>query len=854
YVVEETLPAIEELDTLLERLGLKVTILPIEDRYLVVGKRESVEKASQFISTLKAGMQPAVEEPQVFEFVEIEAQYIDSLERTLEELKVKVQLIQIGNNVVMIGSSKDLEAGRELLAPIAERLKETPVEKKVTYSFVGVESSQIDSYSEILDRLEYEVDLLSSPSGVLVIGEENAVRGAVEMINAILAREEEIESKVGESVRVSTVLSVVPGWDQQKTFEYFHDFLGEDEYSRVSLTPSAGGYIVVGPEETLKKLETEVSRLTQLEHPFFTIENSIPALDKFEQLLTTLGIKVNIIVLEDKYLIVGTRENVISTSELLQQIIETVYSDDAVQEEPPVELGFTLIEAMAEDIPVLASVVTRLGIPVDLVGISTGAILIGQADRLEEASGVIESILKHRESLYSKPELDYRFVDIQTQLIDQLLPVMQKLEIQVELLETPTGVIAIGTPQELSRATGLVDSVMSREVPEIPQKEKYESYLLLPLTQGLSVDALMQVLETFEYEISLLGISDKLIAIGREEDLVKFKSLYKSLQAQEIDRESRVSIEIKSIPGWTAEDFGQYTRFFLGADDFARISILESLAGYVVLTPLDLKEPIESEVERIRGFEDPEFVVKEKLPPVEDLTGLLARLGIIVDLVPMGSSAIIIGSSDAVQRAGEIVDRLMGSLVVETVVEEPLEYRILDIPEEDTASLQNILDRLGVDVSLLSSSSGVIAIGTGSTIEKASGIAGDILSKRISAQVEEPVYTFTEIPLADIQSYQAILNRIGAGVELLPSPSGVLIVGTGERVEKALKTVNAVLAREVEMSSAGEQPRRVSTVLSVVPGWSDEKYSGYFRDYLGEDDFGRISITPSTGGYIVIGP
>jgi len=854
YIVEEKLPAIEELGTLLERLGLKVTILPIEDRYLVVGKKESVEKASQFISTLKAGMQPAVEEPQGFEFVEIEAQYIDSLERTLEELKVKVQLIQIGNNVVMIGSSKDLEAGRELLTPIAERLKETPVEKKVTYSFVGVESSQIGSYGGILERLGYEVDLLSSPSGVLVIGEEKAVKSAVEIINAILAREEEIESKVGESVRVSTVLSVVPGWDQQKTFDYFRDFLGEDEYSRISLTPSAGGYIVVGPEETVKKLETEISRLAQLEHPFFTIEKSIPALDKFEQLLATLGIKVNIIVLEDRYLIVGTKENVISTSDLLHQIVETIYPDSATQEEPPAELGFTLIETIPEDIPVLASVINKLGIPVDIVGISSGAIVIGQADRLEEASGVIESILKHRESLYSKPEPDYRFVDIEAPLIDQLLPVMQKLEIQVEFLETPTGVIAIGAPQELSRAIGLIDSLMSREVPEIPQKEKHESYLLLPLTQGLSVEALMPVLKTFEYDISLLGISDKLIAIGREEDLVKFKSLYKSLQAQEIDRESRVSIEIKNIPGWTTEDFGQYARFFLGADDFARISILESVGGYVILTPLDLKEPIESEVERIRKFEDPEFVVKEKLPPVEDLTGLLARLGVVVDLVPMGSSAIIIGSSDAVQRAGEILNRLLGSLIVETVVEEPLEYRILDIPDEDTASLQEILDRLGVDVSLLSSPSGVVAIGTGSTIEKASSIVADILSKRISPQVEEPVYTFTEIPLADIQSYQAILNKIGAGVELMQSPSGVLIVGTGEKVEKALKTVNAVLAKEVEMSSAGEQPRRVSTVLSVVPGWSDDKYSGYFRDYLGEDDFGRISITPSTGGYIVIGP
>ncbi len=853
YLVKDALPPVDQLGRLLERLGLNVNILPVGEKNLIVGTESDVIKTGELIDTLKTDLDTG-DVKYVYRFSDVNPQFKGIVESILSSLKIEVGLIEAGNNMVIVGLEKEVNAAKEILDDVAAQIVDNTAEGKIGYSFVGVESSQIGSYGGILERLGYEVDLLSSPSGVLVIGEEKAVKSAVEIINAILAREEEIESKVGESVRVSTVLSVVPGWDQQKTFDYFRDFLGEDEYSRISLTPSAGGYIVVGPEETVKKLETEISRLAQLEHPFFTIEKSIPALDKFEQLLATLGIKVNIIVLEDRYLIVGTKENVISTSDLLHQIVETIYPDSATQEEPPAELGFTLIETIPEDIPVLASVINKLDIPVDIVGISSGAIVIGQADRLEEASGVIESILKHRESLYSKPEPDYRFVDIEAPLIDQLLPVMQKLEIQVEFLETPTGVIAIGAPQELSRAIGLIDSLMSREVPEIPQKEKHESYLLLPLTQGLSVEALTPLLKTFEYDISLLGISDKLIAIGREEDLVKFKSLYKSLQAQEIDRESRVSIEIKNIPGWTTEDFGQYARFFLGADDFARISILESVGGYVVLTPLDLKEPIESELERIRKFEDPEFVVKEKLPPVEDLTGLLARLGVVVDLVPMGSSAIIIGSSDAVQRAGEILNRLLGSLIVETVEEEPLEYRILDIPDEDTASLQEILDRLGVDVSLLSSPSGVVAIGTGSTIEKASSIVADIMSKRISPQVEEPVYTFTEIPLADIQSYQAILNKIGAGVELMQSPSGVLIVGTGEKVEKALKTVNAVLAKEVEMSSAGEQPRRVSTVLSVVPGWSDDKYSGYFRDYLGEDDFGRISITPSTGGYIVIGP
>ena len=98
------------------------------------------------------------------------------------------------------------------------------------------------------------------------------------------------------------------------------------------------------------------------------------------------------------------------------------------------------------------------------------------------------------------------------------------------------------------------------------------------------------------------------------------------------------------IPGWDLTRLNEYLRLFLGADEFERISIVSSSTGFVALTPRALADVVEAEISRLREFEDPAFTVIERVPPVDDLEGLLVRLGVLVDLVEMGSSTIVIGS------------------------------------------------------------------------------------------------------------------------------------------------------------------------------------------------------------------
>ncbi|RAM61231.1 type II secretory pathway, component HofQ, partial [Mesotoga sp. SC_3PWM13N19] len=601
-------------------------------------------------------------------------------------------------------------------------------------------------------------------------------------------------------------------------------------------------------------IEEETARLEEIQDPHFMVQRALPPLDQLELLIDALGIKVGIIPVEDKYLIVGNRDSVDRTGKLIDQLIDAIYPEGEPEEQALETKTFIFLPVRPEDIAPLEIVMEKLGVVSEFIQISTGVIAVGSGEELLKALDIVESVMAHSESVSAELSLRFRFVDVRSDSIAQLLPIIERLSIDVELLNTPTGVVAIGAESELERAEELIEAINSRESQDVPLQDKYESFLLLPLSSGITVQSLEPALELLNYRVFAVGVADKIVAIGEEEDLLKFRSLYKQLQAQEIEREERVSLDIKAIPGWDLARVSEYLRLFLGVDDFERISIMTSSSGFVALTPIVLAEVVKAEISRLREFEDPAFAVFDRIPPVDDLEGLLARLGVMVDLAKMGSSTIVIGSGEDVRRTSQIMEQLLKSVSQDVTVPEAVEYRVVDISGEDIGSFNAILERLAIEVSLITSPSGVIAIGSQEAVERTIMVVDDILSRRTTAQVYEPTYAFTGIQSSEIDSYQAILDKLGAGVELLPSATGVLMIGDREKVETAIKTVNAILEREALVAETEGEKGRVSNVAAVVPGWNDAKYASYFMDFLGEDDFSRISITPSSSGYIVVGP
>lgn len=853
YSIESKMPQIDEINSLLSRLGIIVDILEVDDYFVVVGSEYNVARAKELISKLveAIGEDPESKET-VFELSTIESKDSQVFGEIFSSIGIDVRLLESPSGVLVVGREEEVSKAIETSKSILQKRPSTALAQAV-FEFVPAAFEEIGDYSLILEKMGIDAELLPSPSGVIVVGSSEEVSKARTAVQTIHDQKQAFDS-TEDSKNVSTFVRRVAGWSDEVFTSYLSDFLGEDLYSRVSIAPTVSGYIAVGPIDLLETIEAEVARLNEIQDPYFIVKQGLTPLDQLELLIEALGIRVEIIPVEDKYLIVGNHDSVVQTGELIDQLIDAIYPEGKPTEQTATSKTFIFLPIEPEDIAPLETVMEKLGIISEFVQISNGVIAVGSTEELSRSLDVVESVMAHSESVTAELEMDYRFVDVLKDSIDQLLPIIERLSIGVELLDTPAGVVAIGAEQDLDRAEELIKAINSRDTKEVPLQEKYESYLLLPLSAGITVESLQPALELLAYRVFAVSVADKLIAIGSEEDLLKFKALYMQLQSQEVDREERISLEIKMIPGWDLTRLNEYLRLFLGADEFERISIVSSSTGFVALTPRALADVVEAEISRLREFEDPAFTVIERVPPVDDLEGLLVRLGVLVDLVEMGSSTIVIGSGEDVRQTGIIIEQLMESVKFDVASPEAMEYSVLDIAQDDIGSFSAILESLTIDVSLISSPSGAIAIGSHQAVARAKTVVEDILSRRTTPQVYEPTYAFTGIQSADIAIYQTILDKLDSGVELLPSATGVIMIGEGDKVQEAVKTVNAILEREALFDESEGQPDRVSNVAAIVPGWNDEKYASYFADFLGKDDFSRITITPSSSGYIVVGP
>ncbi len=847
YSIESKMPQIDEINSLLSRLGIIVDILEVDDYFVVVGSEYNVARAKELISKLveAIGEDPESKET-VFELSTIESKDSQVFGEIFSSIGIDVRLLESPSGVLVVGREEEVSKAIETSKSILQKRPSTALAQAV-FEFVPAAFEEIGDYSLILEKMGIDAELLPSPSGVIVVGSSEEVSKARTAVQTIHDQKQVFDS-TEDSKNVSTFVRRVAGWSDEVFTSYLSDFLGEDLYSRISIAPTVSGYIAVGPIDLLETIEAEVARLNEIQDPYFIVKQGLTPLDQLELLIEALGIRVEIIPVEDKYLIVGNHDSVVQTGELIDQLIDAIYPEGKPTEQTATSKTFIFLPIEPEDIAPLETVMEKLGITSEFVQISNGVIAVGSTEELSRSLDVVESVMAHSESVTAELEMDYRFVDVLKDSIDQLLPIIERLSIGVELLDTPAGVVAIGAEQDLDRAEELIEAINSRDTKEVPLQEKYESYLLLPLSAGITVESLQPALELLAYRVFAVSVADKLIAIGSEEDLLKFKALYMQLQSQEVDREERISLEIKMIPGWDLTRLNEYLRLFLGADEFERISIVSSSTGFVALTPRALADVVEAEISRLREFEDPAFTVIERVPPVDDLEGLLVRLGVLVDLVEMGSSTM-----EDVRQTGIIIEQLMESVKFDVASPEAMEYSVLDIAQDDIESFNAILESLTIDVSLISSPSGAIAIGSHQAVARAETVVEDILSRRTTPQVYEPTYAFTGIQSADIAIYQTILDKLDSGVELLPSATGVIMIGEGSKVQVALETVNEILEREA-VAGEGVEPGRVSNVAALIPGWNDEKYASYFADFLGEDDFSRITITPSSSGYIVVGP
>jgi hypothetical protein len=130
------------------------------------------------------------------------------------------------------------------------------------------------------------------------------------------------------------------------------------------------------------------------------------------------------------------------------------------------------------------------------------------------------------------------------------------------------------------------------------------------------------------------------------------------VESRMASQETRLSLQIRAIPGWDIEKFRAYLSDFLGPRLFSDITLTTSGNGYIVIATESVLEAVSAEAEKLRGFENPSYRLETSIPSLSQFEVLLQRLGIAATIVPVENQFMIIGSRENVEEASRLVRQL----------------------------------------------------------------------------------------------------------------------------------------------------------------------------------------------------
>jgi len=827
-VVEETLPAIEELDTLLERLGLKVTILPIEDRYLVVGKRESVTRTVDLIQMLRRDVEsPLASREYEYTILEAGSQILETVRQVLEEMKIDVTVIGYGNNMIIVGYREALDSAVNIISSISDRTDAIVVDEKLKYVFTEIPADKMDEFSSILDNLKLPVKLLSSPSGVILVGEELETEKALEVVQSILSK-----SEIDETVE-SRLFNNLAGWEEGKLTTYLRSYLGEKDWVKISITSIQSGYLIVGPSGVLDRIQKELSRLTGLEKPHYRIIDSLPTVQNLELLFERMGLSITVVITDGKTMLIGPERDVLQALKVLDELKEDVEITQTGE-----EILFTFIDIPTEEIENFKAIFERLAITVDILGTPTGTIVVGVQGAIDRARETATSILSRREAQIVPGEQSYltleirdgfdlaaaqsvisafnlnvyplsvagklvmigaqseleRFLTIRNDIVDEhritvIVPrevtleelngIKDTLKLDVSVFEMRSNFVVYGKEQDISSLRSILNEVVVKQpVEETPQIEMLTNV-------GVDLDYLREILSSMGITIKVYGEGDSIVAVGKPSDLNSLKNLLKKIGSASTATEPTVSF-YPLLEGWT----GDILSSFLQAMNVDVLVFQENRQGYLLIG-------VREDLDRVKVLLDGLEIKIKKVTELyaipsgmsfEELRDILLSSGFNLSYTRLGQSMSVSGPEEDVKMAIAMLDE-----VIRSGLGKVLSYTLIDLPTELTLEkFQKIMTDMGLSVSTVQIDSRLMLIGSDSDLRK----AGDIVEYLRPEEVledSEKIYSVVALPEAlTIEETVLLAERLGLNVEILPVAGNMVVIGTRSSVDSFKSLVTTI--------------------------------------------------------------
>ncbi|MBP8660196.1 MAG: type II and III secretion system protein, partial [Mesotoga sp.] len=851
YIVEEKLPAIEELGTLLERLGLKVTILPIEDRYLVVGKKESVTRTVDLIQMLRRDVEsPVASREYEYTILEAGSQVLEIVRQVLEEMKIAVTVIGYGNNMIIVGYREAIDSAVDIISSISDRTDVIAVDEKLKYVFTEIPIDKMDEFSNILDNLKLPVKLLSSPSGVILVGEELETDKALEVVQSILSKLE-----IDETTE-SRLFNNLVGWEEGKLTTYLRSYLGEKDWAKISITSIQSGYLIVGPSGVLDRIQKELSRLTGLEKPHYRIVDSLPSVQNLELLFERMGLSVTVVITDGKTMLIGPERDILQALKVLDELKEDVEITQTGD-----QILFTFIDIPTEEIENFKAIFERLGITVDILGTPTGTIVVGVQGAIDRARETATSILSRREAqivpgvqsylaleirdgfdlaaaqsvisafnlnvyplsvagklvmIGTQSELE-RFLTIRNDIVDEhritaIVPrevtleelngIKETLKLDVSVFEMRNSFVVYGKEQDISNLRSILNEVAVKQpAEEAPQIETLTNV-------GVDLDYLREILASMGINIKVYGEGDSIVAVGKPSELNSLKNLLKKIDSTSTATETTVAF-YPLLEGWTGEILGN----FLQAMNVDVLVFQESSRGYLLIG-------VRKDLEKVKALLDDLDIKIKKATELyaipsgmefEELRDTLLSSGFNLSYTRLGQSMSISGPEEDVKMAIAMLDE-----IIRSGLGKALSYTLIDLPAELTLEkFQKIMTDMGLSISTVQIDSRLMLIGPDSDLRKAGDIVEYLRPEEALEDIEK-IYSVVALPeTLTMEEAGLLAERLGLNVEMIPVAGNIVVIGTTGSVD-SFKSLMTNISGALEGGSKETVSYKISSLPSGV--------------------------------------
>lgn len=643
-----------------------------------------------------------------------------------------------------------------------------------------------------------KIDYTYIPSvGILIArGNRNDLTSLQNLIDQMTPK---IESHLGlktpstEERKISKLIKSLPGWDEEKFSTYLESYLGEEGYNRIKIIPTIGGYLVIGNESTVKIVEDEIERLRELENPYYVIVERLPRIEQFNDLLLRMGITVEIFPVNSKYILAGTRDNVLQARNLINQI-EMGIPAETTDGTTTSTIVFSFIDIPEDSVEAIQTIVTKLGINVEIIQSPTGPLLIGTSNEVKRATEVIESVLsKRREEVEKTVRKGYAILPKLANLdLETVKTIASSFAYNLNIIEAAGTIIVIGTQKDVE------DFILVYRELENDGKGK-----LLTLDKKVPYSELENVIKTLELSVSIVETQHKIIVFGNPDDVAAIQCVVSELTPEEAEpAATNVLPPKKDIAVLTNVNVETDKLSALLNDMSINVKLYSFTNGLAVIgypEEIQKTKEIVQHLSRLPSLKTSVYKYVETTEPMnqEFLKTAAASLNLRVTfLLVKENGIIVVGSQEDVESMIGFIDGLLSQ-----IKEEEFSYALVRKPGVDVTNLGRIFEGLGLNITVHELPDSLVLIGSRADLQKAQSFLEQMqTSSQESIESTETSYSLITIPegftATDIQT---ILRKIGVNIEIVPAGAAALLVGE----ENTITNARAIIST---LSALGKKP------------------------------------------------